>query len=501
MNKNLIFIVAYNHQDFIQRVIARIPDSLLEDPQTEVLIIDDASADDTFVVTEHIRRKLHGKVRIAVIKNPINQGYGGNQKLGFRYAIDNGFERVFLVHGDGQYDPALLPKFIEQYDKDTHVSAVFGTRMFSLRSARKGGMPYYKMVGNRILTWIQNALLKSSLSEFHSGYRSYSTALLSKIPFEANSNDFHFDSEIIIQALSAGALIREIPIPTHYGNEICHVNGIQYAWNVLMSTLHFRLFKVGFLYDRKFDIPNTNHYLPKETPYSSHSQIINAIAPGEYVLDLGCGAGSISVPLVKKGCRVDGVDFLPQAKVSKLLNRYYQIDLNQNLDRLKEVLESAEYDVIVLADIIEHMVEPEKFLDFIRSYYTPRHRCRVVASTGNVGFVVVRLMLGLGQFNYGPRGILDRTHTRLFTKKSFRHLFEQASFRVSDQAGIPLPFSSILGSESKIARGLEAFNAFLARWIPGLFAYQLLLTAEAMPTVKQILKASTDHSEDLRRRL
>src|SRR3989338_4299346 len=114
-SRNLIFIVAYNHENFIEKVISRLPQSVISDPNNEVLVIDDGSKDGTFYVTDAIRRKLQGSSKITVLKNPVNQGYGGNQKVGYRYAIDHGFDRVVLVHGDGQYAPELLDKIIAEY--------------------------------------------------------------------------------------------------------------------------------------------------------------------------------------------------------------------------------------------------------------------------------------------------------------------------------------------------------------------------------------------------
>src|SRR5262249_32932446 len=132
--------------------------------------------------------------------------------------------------------------------------AVLGSRMMERGAALKGGMPLYKYVGNKILTCIQNRVLRSSLTEFHSGYRLYSVAALASLPFDRNTNDFHFDTEILIQYLRAGLRIRELPIPTYYGDEISQVNGLKYAFNVVKSSIVSRAQDYGILYDRKFDV-------------------------------------------------------------------------------------------------------------------------------------------------------------------------------------------------------------------------------------------------------
>src|SRR5207244_10626749 len=129
-----------------------------------------------------------------------------------------------------------------------------GSRMNYNEAARRGGMPAYKWIGNQILTRFQNRVLGTALSEFHSGYRLYATSALAQIPFEKNTNDFHFDTEIIIQFVLKKLRIVELPIPTFYGDEICHVNGLKYAWQVVRSTIKGQLCGIHLFYDRKFDV-------------------------------------------------------------------------------------------------------------------------------------------------------------------------------------------------------------------------------------------------------
>src|SRR4030095_7661567 len=207
----LIFIVAYNAEKTISSVLQRIPEEL-RCKDVEVLIIDDSSKDETFRAgLKH--EDATSDFKITILRNPENQGYGGNQKLGYPHAIHHGVDILALIHGDGQYAPEKLPVLIDPLVKD-EAAAVFGSRMINKQDALKGGMPLYKWVGNQVLTTFQNALLGSKLSEFHSGYRLYSTKALAKIPFDRNSNDFHFDTDIIVQLVFARLKIVEIPIPT-----------------------------------------------------------------------------------------------------------------------------------------------------------------------------------------------------------------------------------------------------------------------------------------------
>src|SRR5579862_505391 len=238
----LIFVVAYNAETTISSVLNRIPESLHTE-NVEVLVIDDFSQDATFRTGLAFENR-YPNLKITMLRTPENQGYGGNQKLGYRYAIQNKFDVVALLHGDGQYAPEKLPLLLEPFYRN-EADAVFGSRMLKKSDALKGGMPLYKWVGNQVLTMFQNKMLETHLSEFHSGYRLYSVEALRQIPFERNSNDFHFDSEIIIQLVLKSLRIVELPIPTFYGDEICHVNGMKYAWDVFKTMLRSSLHKRG----------------------------------------------------------------------------------------------------------------------------------------------------------------------------------------------------------------------------------------------------------------
>jgi len=249
----LIFIVAYNASSHIAGVLTDIPESIFTDAryQTDILIIDDASPDNTFAIAKKFAL-THNDLPITVLRNESNRGYGGNQKLGYEYAISHGYDIVALLHGDGQYNPVLLPRLLEPLIVGK-ADMVFGSRMICKRQALKGGMPLYKFVGNIILTSIQNKLLSTKFSEFHSGYRLYLVSALTHIPFKYNSDYFDFDTHIIIQLSDQHYRIHEESIPTFYGDEICHVNGLKYAIKIITSTLFSRLQKRGLYYHPRYD--------------------------------------------------------------------------------------------------------------------------------------------------------------------------------------------------------------------------------------------------------
>lgn len=484
----LIFIVAYNHEKTIQSVLSRIPETLPAS-ETEVLIIDDASEDQTFdISTEH--PETHDfPFKLTVLYNPVNQGYGGNQKIGYHYAIEHGFDVVALVHGDGQYAPEKLPDLIAPLVAG-EADAVFGSRMIEKGAARKGGMPLYKFVGNKILSSYQNLLLGTRLSEFHSGYRAYSVSALKKIPFELNTNDFHFDTEIIIQLMLADMRIKEISIPTYYGDEICHVDGLKYAFNVVKATNVGVLQKLGVFYESKFDVqtdgPEGSHYEPKLGFSSSHTMAVEAVRPGSAVLNIGCAGGYVSAELKKMGCTVTGIDQYPIGPDSPF-DRFFEVDIDR--DGIPLAMEGIDH--VLLLDVIEHLSDPERFVKSLAAQARMHPETNFIVTSGNIGFFVIRLMLLLGQFNYGKRGILDMTHKRLFTFRSLRQLFEQRGFSIEKAQGIPVPFPLALG-DNALSRVLLAINRFLIVFSKDIFAYQIFIVAKPWPSLPWLLRETNE---------
>ena len=486
----LVFIVAYNAASTIEKVLTRIPASL-HTPAVEVLIIDDSSKDNTFHNGLRFQQQ-NSAFKITVLRTPENQGYGGNQKLGYRYAIDNNFDVVALVHDDGQYAPEKLSALLAPLLADD-ADAVFGSRMIDKRAARAGGMPFYKWIGNQVLTTFQNRMLGTRLSEFHSGYRLYSTKALAQIPFERNTNNFHFDTEIIIQLVLKSLRITELPIPTYYGDEICHVNGMKYAADVFLAMLRARAHQMNIFFDRKFDVnPPEETYDLKLGFESSHAAAIEAARPGSFILDVGCGQGYIGAELVKKGCSVTGMDrYVPEPSAQMNF-------ISWDLDRKEFPVNVSHFDQIFMLDIIEHLKAPEEFMDELR-FATGCKRPEIIMTTANIGFVATRLMLLFGQFNYGKKGILDATHTRLFTFRSLRELLKQSDYKIIEMRGIPAPFPKALG-DNLISRFFIQVNRALIRLSRGLFSYQIFVRAEAKPTVNNLLSETIEGSAALQKK-
>ncbi len=250
--KIAIFIPTYNAAKTLPIVLDRIPAKIKKQVK-EIFVADDESKDNTHLVGVGYKERT-GLSNLSIFHHKKNKGYGGNQKWAYQYCIDRGYDAVVMLHGDAQYAPEKIPQLLKPFQKKNteKIGMVFGSRMKG--HPIKGGMPLYKFLGNRFLTIIENIVLGLRLSEYHSGYRVYNCRNLKKIPFSLCSDNFHFDTEIIIQLKLAGFDILETPIPTYYGDERCNVNVISYGLNILKSLYEYILHKTGFKKIRKYEI-------------------------------------------------------------------------------------------------------------------------------------------------------------------------------------------------------------------------------------------------------
>lgn len=245
-NKKIIVVMpAYNAEATLQQTYDEIDFNFVD----EVILVDDASRDNT--------AELASKLGINTIVHLENKGYGGNQKTCYRAALDRGADVVIMLHPDYQYTPKLLVAMssliaIGEFD------IVLGSRILSGGGALEGGMPLYKYIANRGLTFFQNILLGQKLSEYHTGYRAFSRQVLETLPLEENSDDFIFDNQMLSQAAYFGFKIGEISCPTKYFEEASSINfqrSVIYGLGVLKTSVQFRLNKWGMAQDRIFD-PN-----------------------------------------------------------------------------------------------------------------------------------------------------------------------------------------------------------------------------------------------------
>lgn len=473
LGRLLIFIVAYNAENTIESVLDRIPARLQDLYDIEVLIIDDSSMDETFRRSELVRRTGSLPFKLKVLYNPVNQGYGGNQKIGFHYAIEQGYDWVALVHGDGQYAPERLPRLVDVLARK-EADVVFGSRMLEKRAALKGGMPLYKYIGNKVLTAYQNTLLGTDLSEFHSGYRLYSVNALKQIPFHLNSNDFHFDTEIIIQLVFAKQRIKELPIPTFYGDEICHVNGMKYGWDVIKATLLAKVQPVHVFYDPKFDCraeEKKGEGLISDEMYLKALQV-DSLEDHSSILLVGNVPESLKETLREKGHAVS-------VKSSSFFKKY--IDSSQRYDYIYLLEDSG---------MAEHPEEMVKTLAEIGKF-TPN--LKIGVTVANIGFALIRLQLLFGRFAYTRKGIINLNSYHFFTQRSLRKIFSQNGFTVSSIEGLPVPYSRLLPNGA-IQRFLSGTHNLLIKLRKSLFSFQFIVFVTPPTNLDHLLTSAIEIS-------
>lgn len=233
----IVVMPAYNAAHTLEKVYSELDLNLVD----EVVLVDDHSDDDTLGQA----RKLGIK---HVIRHEENQGYGGNQKTCYREALRLDADIIVMLHPDYQYPPKLIPVMVEMLASGMF-DVVLGSRILG-KYALSGGMPYYKYFANRVLTLIQNILINEKLSEYHTGFRAYRSAVLEGINFEANSDNFVFDNQALSQIAMKGFRIGEVTSPAHYAPESSSIsfrNSVVYGFGVLKVSIQHRLSLWGLL--------------------------------------------------------------------------------------------------------------------------------------------------------------------------------------------------------------------------------------------------------------
>ncbi|MFH1825465.1 MAG: glycosyltransferase family 2 protein [Candidatus Firestonebacteria bacterium] len=233
-NKVVVVMPAYNAARTLESTYDDIPKEYVD----EIILVDDASHDETV-------RKAK-ELGLNILVHPENRGYGGNQKTCYTEALKEGADIIVMLHPDYQYDPKLIPEIIKPI-KEGKADLVLGSRVLS-KTALSGGMPIYKFISNRSLTFAENLVLGQHLSEFHTGFRAYSRKLLTTIPFMNNSDRFVFDTEVIVQTVFFGFKITEIPCPTRYlkdSSSINFINSAVYGLQTLFTLFKYILCKLN----------------------------------------------------------------------------------------------------------------------------------------------------------------------------------------------------------------------------------------------------------------
>jgi glycosyltransferase involved in cell wall biosynthesis len=237
----IVIMPAYNAAKTLELTYASIPVQVVD----KIILTDDVSVDETVEIAH--------KLGLKTIIHVQNRGYGGNQKTSYLEALKDGAEIVVMLHPDNQYDATRIPALIEPIRRGEY-DMMIGSRFLG-KDTLKGGMPLYKFLGNRFLTWAENLALRQNLSEYHSGFRAYSRKFLTTIPFVLNSDDFVFDSEVLAQATAFNFTIGEIAVPTRYFEEASSINfkrSVVYGLATLWTMGKYLLYRLGWLKSPQF---------------------------------------------------------------------------------------------------------------------------------------------------------------------------------------------------------------------------------------------------------
>jgi 2-polyprenyl-3-methyl-5-hydroxy-6-metoxy-1,4-benzoquinol methylase len=462
-----LFLFAGGSVESLRKTLDRIPEAL-ESCIEEIVVMPDAGSEQALAAaaTELSRGR---PFQLQVHRRPGDHGYGGDRKAAFEHALLRGFDHVVVMRGDGRHPPEALPALL-------HAAVVEGeplvhaSRLLHPRLAHRAGMPWLHVLGHLAASGLQNRILGIRLRDHDSGYRIYSTRPLRAIPFQLDPSDRSFDVELTIQHRALGLAGREVPVLPSWTED----DAAAHALRACATALGYRLHQLHVIRRGRYFVDRGIHYTLKESPTGSHMQIVDTIAPGRRVLDLGCSQGLLARPLGRKDVRVTGVDGGPPEHLAEELDEYFQRDLEAPL----ELPTGRVFDYVVIADVIEHLRNRAQLLRGARRLLKPDGR--LVISTPNIALWFYRLSLLVGRFEYGPRGVLDRTHVHLYTRDSFRREVEGAGFHVLRERVTALPFEVVFEStgRSRLMRALAGFYHGLARLWPELFAYQIILEAE-----------------------
>jgi glycosyltransferase involved in cell wall biosynthesis len=252
-NKKIAVVMpAYNAEHTLLKTYSEIPFDIVD----FILLVDDASTDNTryIAINNGINVKTHSN----------NKGYGGNQKTCYQEALKLGADIIVMLHPDYQYTPKLIGAIVHMLTSG-EFDVVLGSRILG-GGALSGGMPLYKYIANRLLTFVQNILLGAKISEYHTGYRAYIRECLELIPFQNNSDDFVFDNQLLSQIIYAKFRVGEVTCPTKYFPEASSINfsrSVKYGFGCLKIAFEFRLNKLGIVNTKLFSTISLNNKIPK----------------------------------------------------------------------------------------------------------------------------------------------------------------------------------------------------------------------------------------------
>jgi SAM-dependent methyltransferase len=402
------------------------------------------------------------------------RGAGDLQRAACRLAIEGDLDILVVLRGRGPYAPGLVEALVAPLDGEGP-DAVIGVRAPS--TDRAGGTPVVGRVSSRILAQLDRKL-GTRLRDLHSGWRAYRVQALCAIPFEGNAGDSHFDTQVVLQLIGAGKRIAEVPLPAVREEELRPADALRRARDISLDALRLRLSAKGYLSGHLGRIGE--EYGLKHAENSSHAIVLRwleKMPPGR-VLDLGCSSGLLDERIRELGHSVTGLDMFALPGVTERVERFLEADLDRGLPLILH--EEAPFDLVVAADVLEHVRDPESLLKQVRSVLIPGGT--LIASVPNFGHWYPRGRTSVGLFDYDQRGILDRGHVRFFTRRGLLDLVRRSGFAVTRLEASGLPLEVLYASKSLAWRGVGLADRLAVSAWPALFGYQFVIRCETPET-------------------
>lgn len=419
-------------------------------------------------------REVHGNTGLHIYRTPFPRGPGGLRKLGLLHALRAGYDAVIVLDAGGHQPPEALPSLLAAADEEA--DAVF--------SVREPLAPPWRRWGTRALHAALRFLWSPPAPDVLGGPRLYRRRALERVPFVDNTDRAHFDFELAIQARVTRWSIREVEVPVS-GPPVRLRADLSFAAGALKTLLRFHLVQLGIFSRRKYDflLFEDDRYQFKASPVSLHQHVLERpeIRRAEATLELGANRGLLSAEIARRVERHVAVDLVQPDRAGDAEAR--QLDLDT---AFAAAFDGETFECALGLDVIEHLDRPEDFLDQVTSLLRPGGT--LLLSTANIAYLPMRLSLLLGQFNYGKRGILDRTHKRLFTVGSFTKLLDQYGYEVLEVRGFAPPLADLVSGKLYF---LEALHAGLSRLAPRWFGYNFLVVARRRDTLEEIFRSTT----------
>jgi 2-polyprenyl-3-methyl-5-hydroxy-6-metoxy-1,4-benzoquinol methylase len=421
-------------------------------------------------------------VKIAY-KELSHKSYGLGLKTAYNWAIANNFKALFTIEGHNKFDLSKLPEMLQMV-LDDDADLVIGSRFCNSFDLNKTVKKNYRYFANLALSKFGRLVTDINIFDWHSGFRVISVDALRAIPYINNSDSFSFDFELLLQFREMGLKILEVPTAFYSGDNMTIIDGVIFAKDVVIDVLRYRAHKIGF--GTGLSAFNSLSYEIKDDERSSHGKIISIMSnlpPGK-VLDVGCSDGTLGARIRDFGHYVVGVDLFETENTKKNLNEFYVCDLDQGLP-----LDGQSFDYVIMADVLEHLKEPERLLKQAKSLLFQNGK--MIISVPNVGHWYARVKVGLGLFDYDRRGIFDKGHLRFFTKISFSRLLAACGLKIVSYSAVGLPLSVFKRASSGKADNIQVFKTLksllgdlqtvLTKFYPELFGYQFIFIVETEP--------------------